>query len=454
MSLRRKLLLSITLVLVASLMAGGLLTYWQSVRRLEVEMSSALAVGGATLRNAVATHQNLSDTGLVTSSIVALFDGDRHIEARLNRVDGTVIAQSRRAKPAVPPPAWLAKLLLGTPETRSLMVPGDNGQPRQIILEASATNELSEIWEEIRLKVLIVTGLAAIVFGVVSVILHSALKPLENLSAALGRIGEGAFGTQVPVGGPSELAAIYTQFNRMSAALSDLESQNAALKAQIESVQEEERAEIARDLHDEIGPFLFATDADAQTIPSLLARRDDGAVSATAARIRQSVNHMQTHLRAILGRLKPANMIDLGLSHATENLVAFWQSRRPDVTFDVSLSGERFPPAVEEIAFRIFQEGASNAVRHGRPSRIALAAKPTAHNTLRVCVADDGVGLATPKSGGFGLAGMRERVEAIGGTFAISAGNPGPGVQLTADLPLTRSGKFTRGARIVETTHS
>lgn len=454
MSLRRKLLLSITLVLVASLVAGGLLTYWQSMRRLDVEMSAALAVAGATLREAVTARQSTAGANPPTSSIIDLFDGDRHIEARLNDVNGTPIAHSERAKPATPAPAWLANLLLGAPETRSLMVTGDDGRPRQIVLEASAANELSEIWEEIKLKVLIVTGLAVIVFGVVSAILHSALKPLENLSDALGRVGEGAFGTQVPVGGPSELAAIYSQFNRMSAALSELESQNAALKTQIESVQEEERSEIARDLHDEIGPFLFATDADAQTIPSLLARRDDGAVSATAARIRQSVSHMQTHLRAILGRLKPANMIDLGLSHATDNLVAFWQSRRPAVTFDITLSGERFPPAVEEIAFRIFQEGVSNAIRHGQPSRIALAANATAHDTLRVSVADDGVGLSTSTTGGFGLAGMRERVEAIGGTFSISAGNPGPGVHLTADLPLTRARSQTRAARIVETAHS
>lgn len=449
MSLRRNLLLWLSLILLVALTVSGLLSYWQSMRRVDVEMNSALAVADAKLRDAVRARE--STTGVEAArDMIALFNGDRHIDALLNNHDGTVMARSKRAINPHPAPAWFEQLLTSPAQTRTVTTEGDNGSDIRITLKTNASSEISELWEELKLRALIVLGLAALVIGVVSAVLHKALKPLEALSNALDRVGAGVFGTKVPVGGPSELAKIYTQFNLMSEALGELEQQNAALKTQIESIQEEERAEIARDLHDEFGPFLFAVDADAQTIPSLVERAAHDDAHANVARIRQSVRHMQTHLRAILGKLKPANMIDLGLSHATDNLVAFWKSRRPDTRFEVDIDERGFGPKIDAVVFRIFQEGLSNAIRHGNPSNIKLATERKANGVLKVIVCDNGIGLNVEGKRGFGLTGMRERIAALGGTLSISDKHPSSGVEIIAVLPTDQTFSPQHNTRIVE----
>src|SRR5207244_1304092 len=106
---------------------------------------------------------------------------------------------------------------------------------------------------------------------------------------------------------------IYRAFNRMAEQLSAAEQQNQRLNEQLSTVQEEERSEIARDLHDEIGPFLFAADVDAQAIPLLVSRDASSEIVNRSKAIRQSVQHMQLHLRGVLSRLRPALLIDQGL---------------------------------------------------------------------------------------------------------------------------------------------
>jgi two-component system sensor histidine kinase UhpB len=152
---------------------------------------------------------------------------------------------------------------------------------------------------------------------------------------------------------------------------------------------------------------------------------------------------MQLHLRGILSRLRPALLIDQGLTHAVEQLVAFWRARRPQITFRIDIEEERFPANVEEVAFRILQEGTSNAVRHGQPSAVGLMARRTDDGKLRIAVSDDGSGIAASSTRGFGLAGMRERVGVLGGSLRMAGRDAEKGVMLIAEIPLLPVGRKT-----------
>jgi two-component system sensor histidine kinase UhpB len=305
-----------------------------------------------------------------------------------------------------------------------------------ITIEADPHNEVGEVWEDLKLKFLIIFGFCSIVLGLIYATLGRALKPLEDLSSALNRVGQGDYTAHVAEAGPEDLGVIYRAFNRMAEQLRSAEQQNQRLNEQLSTVQEEERSEIARDLHDEIGPFLFAVDVDAQSIPLLLSREAGDDVVSRSKAIRQSVQHMQLHLRGILSRLRPALLIDQGLTHAVEQLVAFWRARRPLITFETDIEDRRYPANIEETAFRILQEGTSNAVRHGRPSSIGLVARATEDGMLRVTVSDDGSGIAETTKRGFGLVGMRERVSALGGDLRVTGHEAHKGVMLIAEIPL------------------
>jgi two-component system sensor histidine kinase UhpB len=121
------------------------------------------------------------------------------------------------------------------------------------------------------------------------------LRPLDRLTRALEEVGDGRFRTRFGGRLPPELARLRDSFNRMAARLADADADNRRLNAQLLTSREEERSELARDLHDEVGPYLFAIGADA----ALAARRlrED-----RAGKRRSSFNRLPTRYSTRIGR--------------------------------------------------------------------------------------------------------------------------------------------------------
>ena len=442
MPLRRHLLVIVALLLALCLVVAGALTYWHGLRKIELEMTSALQVGESAVADTIATLPTSADPTAHLHRVVASFDGDRHLKAMLKSRDGKVVHKSRVRPPVDPAPAWLYRLLSGPEHVKTFPVLPGYENLAELEIRADPRNEIGEVWEDLKLKFLIISGFCAVVLAMIYATVGWALRPLEKLSAALSKVGAGDYSPKLAETGPEELREIYKSFNRMAQELEAAENQNRRLNEQLTTVQEEERAEIARDLHDEIGPFLFAVDVDAQSIPQLVEAGANDEVKNRGRTIRQSVQHMQMHLRNILSRLRPATFIDQGLTHAADQLVAFWQARRGAIQFQMEIDDQRYPANIEEAAFRVLQEGTSNAVRHGKPSTIGLSAK-SAGDVLRIVVSDDGAGIVNTSRKGFGLVGLRERVAALEGRLWLAEAPPGPkrGVTLIAEIPIPSAGR-------------
>jgi two-component system sensor histidine kinase UhpB len=273
-----------------------------------------------------------------------------------------------------------------------------------------------------------------LILGLTMSTLRRSLRPLQDLSGALGRIGAGEYETRLAWPSYRELDPVKRGFNTMALRLAEMEMQNRVLATRMQCVQEDERAELARDLHDDVAPFLFAVSADAALIRKLAASGNVDGVQARATGILESVGHMQAHLRDVLSRLMPDVLLDLGLPGAVEALVHFWRDRKPEIAFFVDITEERLDEAQASVAFRVVQESLSNAVRHAQARRISVIVKAGPHG-LDIAVTDDGRGLpAKPAAAGLGLLGMRERVRSIGGRFEIANRSDGPGVAVHAVL--------------------
>ncbi len=153
--------------------------------------------------------------------------------------------------------------------------------------------------------------------------------------------------------------------------------------------------------------------------------------------IQRSVAHMQRLVRDILGRLRPTELIDLGLAAAIGELAAFWSARHPAIEFVVSVAEDEVLAAGEEVRetlYRVVQEALNNAVRHGRPNRIEVEVGRTGEGDVFAEVTDDGAPSSQPSGAGFGLMGMRERVAAADGTLSVVQGQHG-GWTVVARLP-------------------
>ena len=434
MTLRLRLVLRIALVLIASLILGSVVVYWHAGRKVETEMHAALTVGKHTVHAVVDEVDDATDPQRRLQTLVADFDGDRHLRASWVDGNGVVIAASRPAAASDRAPEWFYRALVGSPGRARVDLPNPFNRYGAVLLQTDSRNEINEVWSDTLLTLAILATFCGCVLGVVFFTLGYALRPLREMSMAFVRIGSGDYGARVAECGPQELAHLCGGFNQMAARLADINLENRRLEDQLAAVQEEERAELARDLHDEVGPLLFAVSADIAVI-----QRHDAVSSCvkTTRRleaVREAVVLMQRHVRAILGRLRPPILLDLGLVPAIDSLVAFWRKRYPAVLFEVRITSEGFGTRLDPAIYRMMQEGMSNALRHGRPTRIEIAACRQDDGTVTVEVSDDGGGMPDPRHAlGFGLIGMRERVRSLGGTLTV--GNRSKGVTLLAQFP-------------------
>jgi two-component system, NarL family, sensor histidine kinase UhpB len=436
LSLRSRLLFSIFGTLLLSLAAGAAFTYWHAVKKIETEMQAAIAVGGRFAHNAVDDADEATlNPGRRLRLLVADFDGDRHLRASLLE-NGRVLRSSALAKPESPAPSWFYHLIAGEPKVLNVELPPVFKDFGEVVLETDANNEVAEVWSDIGLTLSVLTIFCGLVLTFVYLTLSSAIHPLRDLTAAFARVGDRDYRERVPERGPYELVQLYQGFNRMVEDLARAEAQNKRLQEQLATVQDEERADLARDLHDEIGPMLFAADVDAAAIERLAKQGEYGGIAQRVGIIRAAIGQMQRHVREILGRLRPAVLLDVGLAHAIDNLVSFWTTHRPGLAFDLKVPDEGFGEPLDGTIYRVVQESVSNAVRHGSPTRIEIEIESAPEGTIWVRVTDDGGGLkASSRPGGYGIVGMTERVASLNGSLDVRNRPDGRGVTVEAKLP-------------------
>lgn len=436
MSLRTRIMALIGLVLLVSVLMGSVVAGLEARRTLHDELRAALAGGQQTALSAFEDLPRSDHPERDLRQLVATFDGNRHLSALLLDRSGRPLAVSAAPGRFRPAPAWFARLLGSAPGPIGLPVPAPSTGARTLSLEPTAGPDVAALWREFsgEATILLVASLAGL--GLVHLVVGAAVRPLHSLSEAFGRIGEGDYGGRVREQGPPELVRLERAFNGMAAQLAAMQRRNAALETQLAEIQDEERADLARDLHDEIGPHLFSVNIDAQIIGGLVGSGREAEVPERLRSIQSAVAHMQRLVREILTRLRPTPAAELGLNAAIDDLVAFWKARRPEVEVALErLPEERYAEPLKDTVYRVVQEALANAMRHGEAGRIEIRIAEHAGEIV-VRVADDGVRRVANPEGGYGLIGMRERVRASHGVLTIDTGEArGGGWVVTARLP-------------------
>ena len=216
---------------------------------------------------------------------------------------------------------------------------------------------------------------------------------------------------------------------------------NRRLARQSVRIQEEERRNLARELHDEFGQYLNAIKIEAVSL------RDAGVAGDDAHDIARSIigiaDHVQAVMRETIGRLRPAGLDELGLTAALEHCVDGWRRRMPAVRFDFA-TGNRVAEGDEAVnitLYRVVQEALTNVAKHAAATNveIRLDGPSAAGDTITLTVRNDGRARNAASAGtGLGIVGMRERVEALGGRLdAVPV--PSGGFLLSAALPVRPS---------------
>lgn len=428
MSLQLRIIGAMAALLVLALLAGAVLLSLHDRALVALEVRTAFVGAQQSVRD---TLKSDVEHTVTFRQVVASFQGQRHVRAALVNERGRIIVQSDVAPIPNPAPAWFARMM--NPPHLSARVPVTlPGYPCTVVLTSDPRSEIAEVWEHARDAFTVMLLFCAAAVAIMSIAAVAASRFLRKIQQGLLAISGGSYDVRVAAGGPPEFARLAQGFNHMAGQLSALSRANRQLYAQVQSAQEEERNSIARDLHDEVSPYLFAIQVDAKAVGKLEAPE----AAHLSHSIRETVGHIQRHVRSILRQLKPVTQLEFGLEAAIGDIAAFWKRRRPEIVFaaEIELPPE-LPRALEEAVYRVVQESVSNAVRHGAPARIAIRVK-AGPETLSVSVEDDGGGLTPGTRHGVGIAGMRERVLELKGRFAID--DLGRGVRVRAELPLAR----------------
>lgn len=224
---------------------------------------------------------------------------------------------------------------------------------------------------------------------------------------------------------------------RAEAELEKSHQQLRDLTGSLETVREDERTRIARELHDELGQQLTGLKMDLSWMES---RLPEGKAELTAKLegMKKLVSATVASTRRISAELRPLVLDDLGLAAALDWLARDFSGRSGlEVSIDIGPDDWVLDNALATTIFRIAQESLTNVARHAEASRVRISLARSG-GRLILAVADNGRGMApgaTEKPGHFGLLGITERIRALAGELRISS-QPGEGTTLSVSIPL------------------
>ncbi|MBC9881576.1 HAMP domain-containing protein [Bradyrhizobium sp. INPA01-394B] len=407
---------------------------------LGLSFLAALAMGGVLLQT-FATGQlaDESDPGrrstqtiaaALNSALAASDDPRKVLDAFVRSLDPSSDTQFRPVEAGSLPsakdglrevhgvPRWFVDLIAVPDMNAASPVIIDGRHVGDIVFMPDLSADLFEKW----IGLLALAGLIAVLMILTGTIAYlfagSALRPLQDLGAGLTRIRRGDYATPIPVAGPPEIQQSCEEANALAATLAQLSQDNRDLLHRLVSLQDDERRDLARELHDELGPLLFSIRAG--TIALSEASPQTEHLDNSVQEVMRSVEALQQTNRRILDRLRPLYIEDLGLEASVQTLLRNFRRQAPHIglaaTIDPGLNGIDGPLA--QTVYRVIQEALTNVLRHADANNVHVEAAISG-DVLTIDVCDDGAGFPEGNVFGRGLTGMHERARALSGSLSL-----------------------------------
>jgi two-component system, NarL family, sensor histidine kinase UhpB len=445
MSLRTRLNLLISALTLVSLTLSLWLVINNAKVAVEAELRSASNLTVQLLNTVLEAPEHGVRPGASHGELLnslAGFDAHRHIRLGLHEGREAPSAVSHSATRRSGAPRWFIHFVEPPLESFYRVVPlhGGHREPGDTgvwaTVNAEPADEISEAWKGSRGLLAILIGFALTANILIPWLVGRALKPLGQILQGLDRLEHGIYSARLPRFSAPEFQSVSQQFNKLSTALELSRQANRRLTRRNLEVQEAERLHLARELHDEMGQCLTAIRAEAVTI----ARRADTGDSATresAEAIAETAGQVYGLTRCMIHRLRPPALQELGLAPALKQMITEWMRMNPGVAcrFEIPEQLCADDPNLAMHLYRVLQECLTNISRHADASLVAISVDQFP-DRVRLEISDNGRGF-DPKSahGGFGFAGIRERVAGLGGEVRIQS-LPGHGTRVQVQVPM------------------
>jgi two-component system, NarL family, sensor histidine kinase UhpB len=427
-SLRARLILIPPIFLLLGIIVAVGATLIDAPNRVAVEIASGLTIGGHLIDYALEDIKLSANPDAALERLKKELSHVRHIRVEYMPLPGSSFSKPLTARTVKKAPTWLVNWFAPTRiiETFPIVI---EGQPRgELVMSAEPADEVGEVWKEL---IFLICLLSAISVGIVTLIwllTNIALRPLRELVEGLDRLERGQFDglREIHV---AELRRVGEQFNRLAKSLAKTEADNRLLIDRLFSIQESERKELARELHDEFGASLFGIRAAASCIVEAAAAHGSEQnclteITERATAISSLADAIQKHNHRILERIQPIVLDQMGICDALRHLVDAWSAGHRGFNCELEIPNGRpiFDEDVSLAIYRIVQECLTNVARHSRATNVHIMMRTVAHRHAFIRISDDGIGLSQDCRVGFGFLGMSERVRKLGGRLDVSNG--------------------------------
>ena len=450
MSLRFRLNLLITLLSLAFILVVGTILVSdtrvsirervEAASRVTVQLLDTVIISSALNPEMGPTHlvlqSFLGSLGYVRSSHIELYDYEGHLLYR---------SPESTFKSDVSPPDWFIKLVQPKVEIVERKV-----RYGTLIISSSAAGSIREAWSGFSQLMWVGLAFFLILNIMVYLLLSHSLRPINRILAAISSIEQGDLSTRLPGLALPEFDRIGHSLNRMAESLKaerELE-ENRQLTFLIQKHIEDERRSLARELHDELGQYVTAIKTFAVGIANKAKNNSEIAgmpeIASSAQVIVSAANQIYDGMHNIVRQLRPGSMDNLGLAETLKDAVSNYQAQHPQIKIQLYLSENLEAGNLQSLGetvsinlYRIVQESLNNAFKYAQASKIDIRLVKTASGELQLSIEDNGVGMdvnAVDQTTHFGLLGMRERVQALNGTFNIVA-SPNKGTKIHITVP-------------------
>ena len=354
----------------------------------------------------------------------------RHIQLDLRDAAGTTRVAPQGARPAS---AFERLFALIAPGMRSVEVDPsgpwtlqrDDDARFAAMLSLDPSSEQREALDNLVGMLLVLLGYGTALLLAVYWALRRTLAPLQPIQQAILRYERDDFGHRLPALPFAELDRIGGALNHLASTLASAREARRVVSLKLVSSQEEERARVARELHDEFGQTLTAMRADVAWLSHHTSAMPE--LSDVVAGLGGHCERFHGQVRDLLRQLRPQGDGASGvpLRNLLEDLVRSWRERpgrHAEYSLRYGLGDRVLPDELALALYRLTQEALTNATRHADATRVEVHVGARADGDIEWSVEDDGVGIDSVDHAphrGNGLAGMRERVWAHGGDIEI-----------------------------------
>lgn len=426
MSLKSQLLIYINSLLLIATLIGLMTIMMVTQKNVREEVLSTMSLAEFAIEQGVKKNPDFYLFQRENKELgISELSGIRHLKIQFYDENDVLLEETLNIPDEIkPPPVWFINIIESLSDKiffSKINIEQRGELAGYILIKPEPIYEYAEIWQQIKVGLWIIVAFLVVINFVVLLLFSYMIKPINKIIEGFEKLETGNYKSRIKKSNILELDIIGKKFNSMIDNLRQSNNKIHQLSQNLIDVQEQEKSELARDLHDELGQSLTALQAEAASISKSTKKksRDEAIFN-----VIQLSKNMMLSTREIIKKLNLGLIEDLGFESALIELFENWKRRFKGVKFEYQMDEKAFKKITKKKTahlYRIFQEALTNIAKHSTPTKIQISIKYLENNgRTRILISNDGINDESLNQEGLGLIGIAERVDQINGTVEVS----------------------------------